>query len=391
MAGTTSDVIVVGLGAMGAATLYQLAKRGIKALGIDRYHPPHVNGSTHGDSRITRIGVGEGADYVRFARRSHEIWHELEALTGERLFTPCGLAVIAPMHNAPVHHGQAEFLGQSIEYATAFDVPHEVLDGDEYMRRFPQFMLNNGESVYYEPGAGFVVPEKCVAVQLAEAERHGAQMRLGETVLSWTQHAGGVSVTTDKATYHAGQVVLSAGAWVQQLVETPLPLKVYPQVLHWFALEDPEMYVPSRCPVYIWMYGPGADDYLYGFPAMPGASEIKIATEQYRSEWDGKPLNPLPDPGLAQKHMFEHHVRSHFRGVLPQATRSMGCLYTVTPNARFIIDQVPGADRVFLVSACSGHGFKHSAGIGDAIAAEIVAAGTGLPNRAAFALAQFSS
>src|ERR1700710_2857159 len=190
------DVVVVGLAAMGSAVAYQLAKAGARVLGIDRFAPPHVHGSTHGDSRITRLAVGEGAEYVPLALRSHELWREIEALTGEELLTVTGGVVIS-VPGGRGQHGADDFLATTIATAQAHGVAHEVLDRAALAERFPPFALSGDERGMFEPGAGFVRPEPAVAAQLRLAREHGAELRTGERVISVGQRR----VVTDAGAY----------------------------------------------------------------------------------------------------------------------------------------------------------------------------------------------
>ena len=169
------DFLVIGLGAMGSAALFQLAKRGAKALGIDRGAPPHALGSSHGETRVTRQALGEGSEYVPLVLDSHRIWRELESETGESLFNACGVLLIAQGTGEAVHHGKPDFLARTIKTAREFHIPHEVLDGEQVAKRFPQFLnLAGNEQAYYEPGGGYVFPERCIKAQLKCAAQLGA-------------------------------------------------------------------------------------------------------------------------------------------------------------------------------------------------------------------------
>lgn len=149
------DTIVVGLGAMGSAAVYQLAKAGSRALGIDRFSPPHNHGSSHGDTRITRLAIGEGDHLTPFVQRSQEIWRDIEHATGERLFAITGgLIVSSPLATAHTHVPQ--FFENTLAAAEAHHVPHELLDAPAIRRRFPQFRVQDIDRGYYEPGAGFL-------------------------------------------------------------------------------------------------------------------------------------------------------------------------------------------------------------------------------------------
>jgi sarcosine oxidase len=383
------DVAVLGLGAMGSAVLYQLAKRGASVVGIDRFAPPHALGSSHGETRITRQAVGEGRDYVPFVTASHRIWRELEAATGETLLNACGALVMAPGHGISSHHGKPDFVGRSISAAQAAGIPHEVLDGAEVARRFPQFLnLAGDEKAYYEPGGGYVMPERCLAAQLGCAASAGAEIRTGCAVLSLRQDGAGIRVETAEGEIRADRAVVAAGAWTAPLLGRPFDrlLTVRRQLLHWYALSDTAAYGP-RAPVFIWMYGTTDTEYLYGFPPIPGERAIKVATEQYSTSTTADGVERRVDP-LESAEMYRLRVENRLAGATPDVVRSAACVYTVTPDRGFIIDRHPEMDRVLVVSACSGHGFKHSAGIGEAIAADFA----GEPERidlAPFALARF--
>jgi sarcosine oxidase len=383
------DFAVVGLGAMGSATLYQLAKRGATVIGLDRFAPPHTMGSSHGETRITRQAIGEGRDYAPFVLASHRIWRELEAETGERLLNDCGVLVIAPGTGATSHHGKPDFVIRSIEVAREFGIEHEVLTGAEVRRRFPQFVgLAGDEKAYFEPGGGYVLPERCVHAQLTRASALGAEILTGTEVLAIEQDGSGVRIETSRGPILADQAVVSAGAWAAPLLGAPFDrlLTVTRQVLHWFALDDMTAYGPDA-PAFIWMHGATDVDYLYGFPPMPGDARIKVATEQYASSTMAATIDRTVDPAESAA-MYRSHVEGRLAGATPTVAQAAACLYTITPDRGFIIDRHPAQDRVLVVSACSGHGFKHSAGIGQAVA-EAVAGGPSRFDLTPFSVARF--
>lgn len=387
-ASITAEVAVIGLGAFGSATLYQLARRGIRAVGIDRFHPPHDLGSTHGESRITRLAVGEGARYAPMVIRSHEIWRELERETGEELFAQVGGLIMAGRANKALHHGRKDFVAGSIRVAERFGIRHEVLDAAEIGRRFPRFGLQGDEWGYYEPEAGWVSPEKAVAAQLRLAEKHGAMLRLGEAVVECRQQGGAVRIATDKGVIEASRVVMTAGAWMPGLVPPLRPLaRVQRQALHWYAAEDPAEYAGDRFPIFIWIHGLGETDYFYGFPASARDGAVKVATETYSRDDDPGTVDRAVSAEDSRA-MYREHVAGRLRGVTPRLTRAASCLYTVMPRSDFFVDELPGQEQILAVSACSGHGFKHSAGMGEALAQRAIGeAGIDL---SAFAMDSFS-
>lgn len=360
----TVDVVVVGLGAMGAAAAYQLAKAGARVAGVDRFAPPHDRGSTHGDTRITRLALGEGAAYVPLAVRSHELWRELEERTGEELLTITG-GVVLSAPGGRGQHGAEDFLATTIATARAHRLDHEPLDANELARRLPPFALRGDERGVFEPTAGYVRPERAVAAQLRLAREHGAALHTGERVLE----VGRGRVVTDARTILADRIVLAAGAWLGELRPELAPaLTVTRQLLHWFALAPGAYEAHRDLPVFIWLTGDGAEELFYGFPAIDGpAGGLKVATEQFRA---------TTTPGEVERTVAAHesaamHARTlagRLPGLEPRAVRAVSCLYTSTPGSRFAIGPHPDDETLLVVSACSGHGFKHSAAIGEAIA-----------------------
>lgn len=365
------DAIVLGLGAMGAAATYQLARRGARVLGIDQYAPPHDQGSTHGDTRITRIACGEGPEYSAFAARSHEIWRELEAELGVELLTQNGLLVIHGPGKRPSNHGVPKFLDATVSAARQAGIDHRILDTAELRRRFPAFNFTEGDEAYHDAVSGFVRPEACIGAQLRRAAELGAHLRLNERVTGFRQNGDEVTVTTGKGSYVAKELIVAAGPWLPALLTPALAatFKVTRQVLYWFEARDPEAHAQfsaDRFPVYIWQIP--APQVVYGFPATGTRQEgVKLATEQY--DVSTTPGEVARDVGPYEiREMYETYVGPFFPGLSPRCVRAKVCLYTWVDNARFIIDRHPEASRVIVASPCSGHGFKHSAGIGELLA-----------------------
>ncbi|HVC04832.1 MAG TPA: N-methyl-L-tryptophan oxidase [Candidatus Acidoferrales bacterium] len=385
---STPDVIVVGLGAAGAATLCQLARRGAAAVGIDSHSPPHAYGSTHGDTRITREAIGEGMQYTPLVRRSHAIWRELEAETGRDLLTQCGGLIVEAAGGGAAGHHRHDFLSSTIACANRYGVPHERLDAAEVTARFPQFRLDGDESAYYEPGAGFVRPEPCVDAQLTVAERLGAKVRRHERVLAIESNAGIVRVRTDRDVYEAPRAVLAVGAWVEDFIDQrePVLFRVYRQVLTWFPIRPGAVdHTPGVMPVFIWGLSDG--NAFYGFPEVDGERTIKVATEQLDITTTAEAASMDVDASEAQSGYAVFGPR--LPALEPQCQRAVRCLYTVTPDANFVVDEHPDLPGVLLVSPCSGHGFKHSAGLGEAIA-QLVTTGTSDVDLAPFRIGRFS-
>jgi sarcosine oxidase len=371
---TMADILVVGLGAVGSAALYQAAKLRASVIGIDRFAPPHDRGSSHGDTRITRQAIGEGRDFVPLVLRSNQIWREIEAATGRNLFVPNGCLVMASANTPGNHHGSTSFVQDTIETAHEFGIAHDVLDAGEIAHRFPQFRLRGDEVGYFEPAGGFLRPETCIEAQLNLARNFGARTFGNEIVLDIRQtQDGSVEVQTDTRKYSAGKVIVTAGSWIAKLLGDDYAryFKVYRQTLSWFALaRNPDRYSPKRFPVFIWITGNRPRDMMYGFPAVDGANGgIKIATEQYEATVDPDDV-PRNAAGSEIATLYAEYIAPRFPDVSGECLRTTTCLYTVTPDAKFIVDRFRDCGAVIFASACSGHGFKHSAALGEALARE---------------------
>jgi sarcosine oxidase len=373
------EVIVVGLGAMGAAVSLQMARRGLRVIALDRYAPPHDGGSTHGESRITRLAVGEGDEYVPLVRRSHELWREIEAESRQALLRQTGGVVIG----AP----ESEFLDRTEEVAARHGIAHENLDEAELRRRFPMFAVGEAARAYYEPEAGYLRPEEAVAAQLALAEKAGVRVRLAEPVLDWrASRDGGVRVRTGSGVYDADQLVLCPGAWISQLFPDGREhFAVYRQLMFWFpmAAEPPGL---REMPIFVWDLGGERTGFVhlhgfYGFPPMAGSvGGVKVATEQFErtTEPDGT-QHPATADEAAVMRRDVIGARLPWLGGTP--LRTVSCLYTSTRGSRFVIDRHPAHENVMIVSACSGHGFKHSAAIGEAVAQRVAGQAPGVDLR----------
>ena len=383
------EVAVLGLGAMGAATVYQLAKAGVRVIGVDRFHPPHDQGSSHGDTRITRLSVGEGAQYLPIVRNAHRIWRELEALSGESLFEQCGVLV---MSSNPDYdpNDENDFTHRTLHLAQTHDIEHDVLSAAQIRQRFPQFSPVLDTAIgYFEPAGGYVRPERCIAVQLQLAEEHGATLFKGETVTQVTSDEQGVTVTTDQRTILADKVVISAGMWSRDLLGAPFDrlLRVCRQKLFWFELEEHARFAEVS-PTFILHHGPGDADMHYGFPPLPGEGSLKVASEQYSETSSPDTLDRTISAAEACE-MFDTQVRGKIAGVTSRVAKSAVCAYTVTSDGDFIIDEHPHLRNVTVVSACSGHGFKHSAALGEALAQHCIRGSSEL-DLSAFSLKRFA-
>jgi sarcosine oxidase len=368
----TYDLIVVGLGAVGSAALCQSALRGARVLGIDRFHPPHELGSSHGETRITRQAIGEGMEFVPLVLRSNVLWRALEAATGQELLVQNGgLILLDAADQADSQGAGTAFYRQTVDCAKRFGIAHQLLTADEMQQRFPQFVLENGGEAYLEPGAGFLFPERCIAAELNLAGVSRAEVRTDEIVTEIITDSASVVVRTNRSQYGAAAVVLTPGPWMARWAPAICGLgethfAVYRQTLYWFALQENQpRFSPQQMPVFIWNSA-RVEKGFYGFPSLDGVS-LKAATEQLE-------VLSNPDQGAAAvapeqaQDFYNEQVRASLRGLTSRCIRATTCLYTVVPDHRFVIDHGINSERVWFASACSGHGFKHSAAVGEALA-----------------------
>lgn len=367
---THYDVIVVGLGGMGAAAAYRLARRGQRVLGIDQFAPVHNRGSSHGGSRITRQAYLEGPAYVPLLLRAHELWDEVERDSGRRIFTRCGALMAGPPDSRT-------FAG-SLASAQKFDLPCEVLDAAEIRRRYPTMSPLPDEVALYEPGAGLVSPEAAVAAHLQLAARSGAELHHEEQVFTWSSTESGVRVGTSQNYYTADQLVMCPGAWAPSLLSSlGVAFSVARQVQYWFApVGGTTPFLPSHHPVYLWEYAPGQQ--FYGFPAhnAPGDG-VKVACHGGGSPCTADGIDRTVTP--SEVSAMAEIVRTRMPSLPGTFLRAVTCLYTNTADEHFVIARHPSHPRVVVACGFSGHGFKFVPVVGEILADLVVDGSTPHP------------
>jgi sarcosine oxidase len=371
------DAIVVGLGAVGSAATHYLAKSGARVLGIDRFTPPHSQGSSHGDTRITRAAIGEGVEYSALALRSHALWRAMEAETGQRLFVRCGCLTISG-RNAAVMHDVEDFFGNIGTAATRFGISHRTFESPAEIRAaFPQFAVREGDRAILDAEAGYLLPETCIAAHLQLAARHGARLATDTEVTGINSDSDGAEVRTATGeTHKAGRVLIAAGAWLPGFLGSAVArhFTVTRQVLHWFEIRtNAKRFRDTNCPVFIWQLPREGNvkSSIYGFPLFGDVSNgIKVTHEESGGVADPDRVDRTV-PENESDRVYRTYVEPFFPDLGSRCMRTETCLYTRVDRSRFVIDRVPGKPRVTFVSACSGHGFKHSAAIGEALADEI--------------------
>lgn len=372
------DIIVAGLGAMGSLTLHELARRGQRALGLDRFAPPHAMGSSHGHSRIIREAYFEDPRYVPFVQRAYEAWNDLETQSGVSLFKETGGLMLGRPDSELVRGAQLS--------AQVHSLPHELLSATDVARKFPAFRPDADMVGVWEPRAGILSPEAAIGAALTVAQRNGATVHTNEPMLSWRPAGDGVEVVTRVGRYHAASLVIAAGAWTGDLLaDLNLPLSVQRNVQMFYSVAHaPELFTPDAFPIFICEYAPGRA--WYGFPDTGGG--LKVARHHH-----GVSVHP----DTIDRHVTTEEiegVRALLQRFIPRAdgmpTATAVCMYTNSPDGHFVIGRHPGHAAVVVASPCSGHGFKFASVIGELLA-DLATGHTPNSDMSLFALDRFRS
>ena len=350
------DAIVLGLGGMGSATLFHLARRGLRVLGIERFDLVHEHGSSHGLTRIIRLAYSEHPSYVALLRRAYDLWRELERLAGERLLHITGSVDAGPA-------GGTIFRG-ALEASAIHHLPHEILNGAELHARFPGYRLPRETLGLYQPDGGFLLPERCNVAHVEQAQRRGAEVHCAEPVVEWGAGSGHVWVRTDRGRYEAGRLVICAGPWASALVPELGGLAVPErQVLAWLQPSRPDLFALEVFPVFNLEVEEGR---YYGFPSflIPG---FKFGKYHHRGEVvDPDAWNR--DPGPEDEALLRSFARRYFPDGAGPTVMLKTCLFTNSPDRHFILDRHPAFPEVAVAAGFSGHGYKFCSVVGEVMA-----------------------
>ena len=360
---TSADVIVLGTGGMGSAACAHLAARGVTVIGLDRFPVSHDRGSSHGQTRLIRQAYFEHPDYVPLLLEAYRLWRGLEEATGTRLLFQSGLLL------AGLETGEA--VAGALQAAAIHRLPIERLAAGEAKRRWPAFALDDDWVAVWEPAAGYLLVEECVRAHAEVATRHGARFEEGVAIHGWHAGARGVTVDTDQGTFHADRLVIAPGAWAADLLEIPsVTLEVLKKTLCWYRppaehraafAAGPEPGIGLPCFAFDTPAG-----FYYGFPALDDLG-VKIA------EHTGG--TPVADP-LALDRSLDRDEAARVAAVARTRLPALGddlvhhaaCLYTMTPDAHFLIGLHPEQSRVAIAAGFSGHGFKFASVVGSILA-----------------------
>jgi sarcosine oxidase len=350
------EAIVVGVGAMGSATAYYLARRGKRVLGLERFGIPHTMGSYHGHTRIIRLAYFEHPSYVWLLRRAYELWREIQREVNEQL-----LYITSSIDAGPE---ESWLFKGSLESCKLHDLPHEVLTSSELKQRHPGYNLPHDHLALLQPEGGFLTPERCVVSYVMAAQARGAEIHAHEKVLEWEPLKGGVRVRTDRSTYEADKLVVTAGAWDADLLDVLQGLAVPErQALAWLQPTRPERFRPDTFPVFNLQVDEGR---FYGFPVfgVPGfkfGKYFHLGETNHADEIDRQPHD-------YDEQLLRQFAERYFPDGCGPMMSLVACMFTNTPDHHFIIDVHPEYPQVYIASPCSGHGFKFASVVGEIMA-----------------------
>jgi len=355
------DAIVIGIGGMGSAALYHLAKRGLNALGIDQFNIPHNLGSSHGLTRIIRLAYYEDLSYVPLLRRAYALWAELEAEFGEQLFFQTGSIDMGPE--------DGEVFSGSLKSCIENDFEHDVLDSVELRVRFPGYRLPAETMAVYQPQGGLLTPERCISAYAELAKSHGTAIHCGERVLGWDILADErVSLRTDAGSYVAEKLVICGGAWayklIPQLADAAVPER---QALIWLEPKRTDWFQLDSFPVWNAQVEEGR---YYGLPEFnPTGTTPGMKLGRYHH------LDETCDPDTvdrgvnpADEAILRQFAERYFPDGAGPTLDMVVCMFTNTPDEHFVLDTLPEAPQVSVAAGFSGHGFKMASVIGEVMA-----------------------
>ncbi len=366
------DHIVVGAGAVGTSTAYQLSRTPGRTLVLERFHENHAFGSSHGRTRILRTAYAEGAAYVPLVLRARRLWRRLGQEAGGEIFRPTGVLLAGPSKSIQLDSATAS--------ARRYALPHETFDVERAQKRFSVFQFARGDGVRWDPGGGVLFPEQAIRAYRRLAHESGVSFRWNSPVVRWGSRSDGkIVVSTAAREYITQSLILSAGAWLSGLVpDLQLPLHVEQQTVYWFRPREGPRAPYRSMPAFVWYNARGG--YYYGTPDV--GDGVKIGG------CEGQPVRNLarrPPSSTREFRSVRRFAAERLPGLSGKPSRQSRCLYTNTPDKNFIVDFHPESRNVLLVSACSGHGFKFASVMGELVA-ETVTTGKLSPLLAPFAL-----
>ena len=371
------DVIVLGVGGMGSAAVYHLAKRGRRVLGLERFDIPHSMGSSHGVNRIIRLAYYEHPSYVPLLKRAYQLWRDLESQVGEQLLFITGSLDAGPEPSQIFQGSRAS--------CDEHGLPYEVMTGAEVNRRFPGYRLPESHRAVLQPEGGYLLSERCIVAHVTAAQALGAEVHARERVLGWAPTSAAIRVTTDHATYEADRLIVSAGPWVGQMLPGLTSItSPERQVLAWLQPTRPDLFAAERFPVFNLQVDEG---HYYGFPlcSVPG---FKFGRYHHLDE-AVDPETIDREPNARDEALLRRFAERYFPEGAGPTMALRACMFTNAPDEHFILDLHPEDARVVVASPCSGHGFKFSSVVGE-ITADLAETGETRHDIGLFQISRFA-
>ena len=368
-------IAVVGIGGTGSAACRHLAKAGHTVVGYERFALGHDRGSSHGESRIIRYTYPDLL-YTQMMADAYALWADLEAEAGEELFVRCGGLYFGAEDDPRMQITERSLIEAGL--------PYDRLRPKEAQERFSPFRFQPHEVALFQKESGLLRSTRCVLANARLARQHGAVLLENTLIEEIVSDGAQVMVKDEKGREEVfDRVLVTAGAWMGQLLRRlALTLKVTrQQVLYFDVTGSDAAFQPERFPVWI-----DATANYYGFPADGRIPGVKLASHTLGQEVDPNEVSRTVDPAYVAE------TRAYAARRLPDLTGNVThgqvCLYTSTPNEDFILDQVPDTPNVWMVSGCSGHGFKFTVLLGK-IAASLVTGETYARDLSRFSLSHF--
>lgn len=362
----TFDVIVLGCGGFGSSAVFHLARRGLSVLGLDQLTPPHQQGSSHGETRVIRKAYFEHPSYVPLLHRAYELWGELEQRSARELFVRCGLLLAGP--------ADGEVIAGARLSAREHQLTIENLSVAEARQRFPVINVPDGLDVVFEADAGFLRAERCIETHLSEALRHAAVLNFDECVtdIRWSQNS--VEVTTNRDHYHAGSLVVTGGAWTGRLLrDYESIISIKRKTLFWLPVSDPRWNAATQSTIHLMDLPEGQ---FYGFPSIDGRL-VKVAEHTGGSVVD-RVDNLVRSTTADEAVGVLNYAKRCLNGVDLRVERTSVCMYSMSPDGHFLIDRLSDAPIV-VAAGFSGHGFKFTSVLGEAISDLVLTGKSPLP------------
>ncbi|MDY6819510.1 MAG: N-methyl-L-tryptophan oxidase [Halobacteriales archaeon] len=355
---STYDAIVIGIGGMGSAATYHLAKRGLDVLGLEQFNIPHNRGSSHGDTRIIRLAYHEHPFYVPLLFRAYELWEELQDAYGQQLLYKTGSIAAGP--------AEGDRVDNVIESCERHGVEYELMSSAAVNETYPGYQLPEDYEAVYQPDGGFVTPEQCIAAHVERAHAHGAEIHGREKVLDWRPTSGGgVKVRTNKDRYEAEKLVVTAGAWASKLLPAlEAHTNVERRVMAWLQPERPAQFTPEQFPVFT-LQTRGSS--YYGFPVF-GVPGFKFGRSPEIAETVDPDAFQSEEPTPQDEELLRGFAEEFFPAGAGPTLSLETCMLTMSPDDHFIVDRHTEYPQVTVGAGFSGHGFKLASVVGELLA-----------------------